>query len=299
MKQHYIDKSFRSEALNLISQINGIIEEYRADGFILTVRQLYYQLVARAIIPNTLRDYKRIAQLVNDAKLAGLIDWAMLEDRTRAFVRRNRWESQQQLLDGCASQYHMDMWATQDSRVFVVVEKEALVGVLEGVCGEFDAPLLAARGYPSGSVLREFSRDDIMENSAQSCIVLHLGDHDPSGIDMSRDLRERISLFAEEEVKLHRIALNMDQVQEQKPPENPAKATDSRFADYRKKFGKSSWELDAINPHYLADLVRKNIRRYIDQPAWEERQKEIDAIKKKLAVVASNWDKIKLPKGSK
>lgn len=162
MKQFYIDKSFNAERLMLIERINRIIDDYRTDGFVLTLRQLYYQLVAKAIIPNTLRDYKRIAGLVNDAKLAGLIDWDMLEDKEREFITRGRWTSPQSMLDACAEQYHQDMWANQNSRVFVIVEKRALVGVLEATCKQYDVPLLAAKGYPSGSVLRSFGRDDLM-----------------------------------------------------------------------------------------------------------------------------------------
>lgn len=298
MKQHYISKSFRTEALGLIDTINDIIDEYRTDGFVLTVRQLYYQLVARAVIPNTLQDYKRIAGLVNDGKLAGLIDWAMLEDRTREFVRRSRWNSPQQILDASANSYHEDMWSNQSHRVFVVVEKEALVGVLERVCNEYDVPLLAARGYPSGSVLREFAIDDIY-NCDQECHILHLGDHDPSGIDMTRDLEERINLFSENTIDLQRIALNMDQVREQSPPENPAKSTDSRFADYRRKFGTSSWELDALSPAYLAELVASEIRQHIVWGDWESRKEELAEIRKKLSLVAKHWEKLKLSKGTK
>ncbi len=294
MKQHYIDKKFRSEALGLINQINDIIDEYRADGFVLTVRQLYYQLVARAIIPNTINDYKRTAGLVNDAKLAGLIDWDMLEDRTREFVRRTRWDSPQQILNWDAKNYHEDMWSNQSNRVFVVVEKEALVGVLERTCEDYDVPLLAARGYPSGSVLREFSRDDINYNSDQHCVILHLGDHDPSGIDMTRDLEERIRLFSEEPVKLIRIALNMEQIHKQKPPENPAKTDDPRFTEYRKKHGTKSWELDALSPNYLAKLVASHIKEFIEYDEWGERAAEIAGVKAKLAHVAANWEKIKV-----
>lgn len=294
MRQHYQDQNFRAASLKLIEQINIIIEEYRRDGYVLTVRQLYYQLVARDIIPNTQNDYKRAAQLVNDAKLAGLIDWDMLEDRTRNFITRNRWNSPEEILQSVAKQYHMDMWDNQTQRVFVIVEKEALVGVLERTCREYDVPLLAARGYPSGSVLREFGRDDVQLaiNLGQVPTIIHLGDHDPSGIDMTRDLQERINMFAEEPVELIRIALNMEQVMQQKPPENPAKTTDSRFEDYMRKYGTSSWELDALSPRYLDKLMRKEITKYIDDDNWQEKEEEIEAAKRKLQYLSDNYERL-------
>lgn len=292
--QHYISKSFRAEAIRMIDIVNGIIEEYQAQGFVLTVRQLYYQLVARDHIANNLREYKRVAGLINDAKLAGLIDWDMLEDKERSFIKRNRWSNPQSLLDACAQQYHQDMWDNQYARLFVVVEKRALVGVLEGVCNKYDVPLLAAKGYPSGSVLRSFGRDDLMKavELKQSPVILHLGDHDPSGIDMTRDLQERIDLFAESPIELVRIALNMKQIHEERPPENPAKANDPRFHDYRRIHGDKSWELDALSPAYLAALVSSHITNYIDNRAWKKRAAEIKAAKNKLVFVAKNWEKI-------
>jgi DNA topoisomerase VI subunit A len=295
VKQCYIEKNFRGDSLKQIYLIDSIVVEYQRQGYVLTVRQLYYQLVARGYIPNTLQEYKRVAGLINDAKTAGMIDWDAIEDRTRSFVRRNRWASGSAVIRACADQYHMDMWVGQANRVFVIVEKEALVGVLEPVCRKYDVPLLAARGYPSGSVIREFVERDVLPaiRGDQGVTILHLGDHDPSGIDMTRDLRERIELFVGEEeagmVELKRIALTMHQVEDYRPPENPAKATDSRFADYRKKYGTSSWELDALTPQVLDALVSNHIDLEIELGSWEEREREIEAVKERLQDAAHRF----------
>ena len=71
MKEFYTDTNFRPASLDLIGKIERIMQEYIADGFVLTVRQLYYQLVARDIIPNTEWSYKNTVSLVNNARLAG------------------------------------------------------------------------------------------------------------------------------------------------------------------------------------------------------------------------------------
>jgi hypothetical protein len=300
-RQQYVEKNFRSDTLHTIELINDIVREYQRQGFVLTVRQLYYQLVARDIIANTLQEYKRIAGIINDAKLAGLLDWDMIEDRTREFVRQTRWSGGPQILKAAAQGFHMDMWEGQCTRVFVIVEKEALVGVLERVCRRYDIPLLAARGYPSGTVLREFVEKDICTavSSNQQPVILHLGDHDPSGLDMTRDLAERIRLFAGvylhgnvsdvHDIDLRRIALNMDQIRDQRPPENPAKTTDSRFRAYRKQFGDSSWELDALSPSFLESLIEEQVSVEIDDGPWEDRQAEIDDVKSRLTRVAEQW----------
>lgn len=299
MKQQYKEINLRRDTLELIEFINRLIASYQAQGFLLSVRQLYYQLVARAIVENTEKSYKRVASIINDGRLAGLIDWDAIEDRGRDIVLRTRWHSGAQIVDSAARGYHMDMWDNQTSRVFVIVEKAALAGVLEGVCQRYDVPLLAARGYPSVSVLRELTLEHITDalNVGQRVTVLHLGDHDPSGIDMTRDLEERIHMFVEgdgcdpDDVTINRIALSMRQIEEKKPPPNPAKTTDARFGEYRRRFGDESWELDALEPSYLVNLVDAQISMHIDDDAWEERSAHVEGIREKLTKTARRFEK--------
>lgn len=288
--ERYQRFNFTDKVLVLIDTMNEIIVEYQGKGFTLTVRQLYYQLVARDIIENNLKSYKRITSVANDARLAGLMDWDAIEDRTRSFVRRTRWENGKQILNAAARSYHIDMWQRQPRRVFVIIEKEALVGVLTPTCQKFDTPLLAARGYPSCTVLRDFAVEDIAPYIGdQDITVLHLGDHDPSGIDMTRDLTDRISLFTREPVEIVRLALNMLQVEEHNPPPNPAKATDSRFQSYQQEFGDSSWELDALKPEFLAELVEREILDRIEIDQWEADQRRVAIVRDRIVKVAEEF----------
>lgn len=297
-KQEYKEFNFKVQTYKLIALINQIVDQYLAEGYTLTVRQLYYQLVARDHIPNTEKSYKKIVDTLNNARLAGLIDWDAIEDRTRAFVKRASWSDGSSILDACASQFHMDMWERQDTRVFVVVEKEALSGVVRKACHPFDVPFLSARGYPSVSVLREFVESDLLPiirgrtGRRQEVAILHLGDHDPSGMDMTRDLKDRIELFAgtaNMKIDLQRIALTMDQIEAEQPPPNPAKQTDARFADYADKYGDESWELDALPPTYLSDLIASHVKPYINPTLWMERMAEIENIKQRIKEVAENF----------
>lgn len=288
--ERYKRFNFQDKVLDLIETMNGIITDYQARGFVLTVRQLYYQLVARDVIENSQKSYKRITSIVNDARLAGMIDWNAIEDRTRAFVRRQRWESGAHILEAAAHSFHIDMWKRQARRVFVIIEKEALVGVLTPTCQKYDVPILAARGYPSCTVLREFAIEDILPVlDEQDLTILHLGDHDPSGIDMSRDLTERVSMFARSPVELVRLALNMDQVEERQPPPNPAKSTDSRFESYVEQYGNESWELDALPPEYLAELVENAILERLDSDQFEADQRRVADIQKRIRKAATSF----------
>jgi len=270
----YIEKDFRGPSLTIIDKANEIIQEYRKQGFVLTLRQLYYQFVARDLVPNTTQSYKRLGGIINDGRLAGLIDWEAIEDRTRNVSSQAHWESPADILRACASQYRIDKWARQANRPEVWIEKEALAGVVEGVCQELDISFLSCRGYTSQSEMWSSSqRLAGMARSGQTPIILHFGDHDPSGIDMTRDIKGRLELFMGG-LDLRRLALNMDQVKKHKPPPNPAKTTDSRFIGYVQMYGPDSWELDALEPAMICELIREAVLELRDDDLWAEAAEE-------------------------
>lgn len=216
----YVEKNFRSDSLALIDKINSVIEEYEAQGYSLTLRQCYYQLVARGIIPNNERSYKNTGNLINDARLAGLIDWHSIEDRTRNLQRLAHWDSPKSIIESASYQYRKDIWENQDYYVEVWVEKEALANVVGRVANELDVPYFCCRGYVSQSEMWSAAQRFIAKQEAGKDVVLiHLGDHDPSGIDMSRDIEERLVLFGVDTFMFNfrRIALNMEQVEEFAP----------------------------------------------------------------------------------
>jgi hypothetical protein len=221
MKQAYISKKFSPENERLVLFLDKMVTDYQRAGYMLSVRQLYYQLVSRDVVENTERSYKRVASIINDARLAGRLDWDAIEDRGRDIVVRNRWTSGGSILRAVADQYHMDMWQGQERRVFIMVEKAALAGVMERPARLYDVPLLAAKGYPSVSVVRELAIEHFLPYlmDGQRILLLHLGDHDPSGLDMTRDIQDRLRLFLDGGmgVEVRRIALNMPQVEQYQP----------------------------------------------------------------------------------
>ena len=107
------------------------------------------------------------------------------------------------------------------------------------------------------------------EDAGQKVYVIHLGDHDPSGLDMTRDINDRIELFLGD-AQINRIALNYDQVEQYGPPPNPAKVTDSRAVAYMAKHGKVSWELDALRPEVIQDLIEQQVMQLRDNVLWDE-----------------------------
>jgi hypothetical protein len=302
----YQSKRFSGSSQALIDQCNSIIEEYAGQGFVLTLRQLYYQLVSRDLIENKQTEYKRVGSIVNDARLAGLIDWRAIEDRTRNLEELSHWENPAAIVQTCAEQFHVDMWANQKYRPEVWIEKDALVGVIDAVCKELDVPYFSCRGYTSQSEmwvgamrLRHWLKQDSQKNFTtlhdslrrQTPVIFHFGDHDPSGKDMTRDIVERLQLFMGG-LKVERLALNMDQIEEYKPPPNPAKTTDSRYRAYIMEFGEKSWELDALEPKVIASLIRKSVRRLANKARWKEKEVERSKGREVLSKIAENWEEV-------
>ena len=256
-----------------IDRANHVLTEYAQQGYTLTLRQLYYQFVARGWCENTERTYKRLGSLVSKARLAGYIDWYYLVDRTRNLRHLAHWDSPQEIIAACAEQFRVDHWATQPKRIEVWVEKDALIDVVAKACNPLDVPYFSCRGYTSQSEMWMAAQRFIdYAQDGQETVILHLGDHDPSGMDMSRDIHRRLNMFCGHGVRLERLALNMPQIQEHKPPPNPTKVTDSRAADYIDMYGHECWELDALEPTLLCALVTEAIDRHKDERAfaWAE-----------------------------
>lgn len=290
MKLCYKEHKFGGEALLMIDRVNRIAADYAAQGFSLTLRQIYYQAVSRDWIPNNLQSYSRLGDIISDARLAGRIDWDTVVDRTRNLAVESHWESPEAIIDICAKTFAYDKWEEQPYHVEVWVEKDALSDVVRHACQPLDVSYMACKGYMSTSEMWAAGRR--LKYSGKDNVIIHLGDHDPSGMNMTDDIAGRLSLFAEEEVTVLRIALNMDQIEEFNPPPNPAKTTDSRFATYLEEFGDQSWELDAIEPRALSDLITDKILEYRDERLWEEAAERQDRARELLGKVAKQWEEI-------
>jgi hypothetical protein len=285
--------AFKADKLRTIDDANAIIAEYQDQGFTLTLRQLHYQFVSRGLHANTPENYKRLGVVLLQARDAGLSDWDAIEDRTRSMNDRATWASPADIIADSAIDYREDLWRGQGHRVEVWIEKDALLGVIEGVCGEYRVPYTATRGnisqievYKAGQRFADYLADGVTP------IVLHLADHDPTGIDMTRDNLERLSLYAREEIEVRRIALNIDQVRRYRPPPNFVKEGDSRTGDYRRRFGTDDcWELDALSPDVIANLIRVELVGLIDAREWERAERKEAKAKRELERAARDWSR--------
>jgi hypothetical protein len=294
VKITYLEWNPGPAARDIIATAETICRDYATQGYDLTLRQLYYQFVARALIPNSMQSYKRLGDIVNQARLAGMLDWSYIVDRTRNLRGTSHWGNPSDIIDAAARSFRIEKWADQPTRVEVWVEKDALAGVIERAAAAHDVDWFACRGYVSqselwaaGQRLARYMRD------GQDVVVLHLGDHDPSGIDMTRDIRERLEMFigrrADTQLEVRRIALNMDQVRQYNLPPNPAKLTDSRAMTYIAEHGRQSWELDALDPATLNRLISDEIEAIRDEDLWDAQLEQEGEHRRLLTLTSQRW----------
>lgn len=310
--QQYRSINFRPETLARIVQARAIIAEYGSQK--LTARQVYYQFVARDLIPNTPRSYQNLTAILTDARYAGMISWSAIEDRGREVDAPGEWERVDDLVDAAVRQWRSPRWKEQPRYVELWVEKQALAGVLAPIANRWHVPLMVNKGYSSASAMHDAAQrmleacgvetvqsvcdncgtlaDDREGRKCGGCgeatalvtraldvdgldeferevVVIYLGDFDPSGEDMVRDIRDRLTEFGVPNLDVRKVALTMEQIRRLRPPPNPAKITDSRAASYIERHGASSWELDALPPRELNRLVEAAITSVVDVDAYK------------------------------
>ncbi|KKN29291.1 hypothetical protein LCGC14_0845470 [marine sediment metagenome] len=299
----YIEKKFQAKTQLIIHQANQIIEEYQAEDMKLTVRQLYYQFVATGEdnmemlgfplvkgTHNNPKSYAKLIGVVSDARLAGLIDWDAIEDRTRNLEELGHWQNPGHIIRSVSYWFRVDHWEGQPYRPQVWIEKEALVGVIADICEQLDIGYYACKGYMSLSEMWVGSeRFGDIEADGQQPVIIHLGDHDPSGMDMTRDIGDRQNTFLRD-VEIKRIALNMDQIKQYNPPPNPTKLKDSRAPKYVSEFGYDSWELDALEPRAIRDLIEQTALSYRDDEIYNEVLDREREYKRILKNIEENWE---------
>lgn len=248
----------------MLQKCINILKEYEEKDIKVTLRQLYYQLVARGYLPNLDKSYHKLSGLLTDARYCGFVDWDAIEDRIRVPHRHSEFDDVLNLIEAAKDSYRLDRWNDQEYYVELFTEKDAISSILRPIADDWHIFLNVNRGYSSATAMYDSSKRFLRQYlEEKKCVLLYLGDHDPSGLDMIRDIDERLEEF-ECDVEVIPIALTLEQVQKYNPPPNPAKITDSRAKKYIRDFGEHSWEVDALPPDVMIDLVNSTIKQYVD-----------------------------------
>lgn len=301
MKRNAIPKS------DVLSTARRIAEEYREHDLTLTVRQMYYQFVRRYPdeYPSAVETYNRIKDILSEARYRGTFPIDMIEDRGRevrpgSFLLNNT--NVDVALDRCVQELETwpgylqtSRWFNQPRHVSVWVEKDALSGVFEAPCDDLEVSWFACKGYPSVSALWEYltalrRANSIHDYGFKEAVILYFGDHDPDGLEIPEaaargldTLKQTYGVLSQVPIRFERVALSLEQIEEHNAPPFPAKETSSRFKKYREKTGlQDAWELDALEPLVLRDLITSSVDKLFSEHVWQENQVRVKRAREEL-----------------
>lgn len=258
-----------------VRHVREIMDQYDMP---LTLRQIYYRLVAGGLIPNRRSAYNGLSAQLVKAREAGEVDERRIVDRTRSIEDR-AYDSPEDFLDAAIyttkNRFFRRFWTTQETYCEAWVEKDALSQVIAGALEDLNTIVAPSRGYSSYTYVRDaVRRFQNNRGDAEHVVILHLADHDASGLDMTRDLQDRFNAYSRGflfDVEVKRVALTIDQVRQYNLIPNPTKITDSRAGGYMAEYGDECWELDAIEPDELIRLVAEAVESEVtDWDAWDE-----------------------------
>ncbi len=254
----------------------------------ITLRQLYYRLVSRLLIPNTINSYKRLSRILVKAREEGDVPINCIEDRSRRILGRgdtgfdsaeeylkNKLNSLQDSWKG----FTMPMWEDQPKHLLISLEKDALSRLVSRIANNYSVRTFPTRGYPSFSYVKGMANYMGSRLAGKHVTVLYYGDFDPSGIDIERDLEVRLARYGAKDFSVTRVALTADQISEHNLPPMPVKRSDARSESFMAEHGDKSVELDALDPKLFQEIVEKSIRSNIDVRRWNAKVRKIEDLR--------------------
>ncbi len=225
----------------------------------MTVRQVFYQLVSAQVVENTFASYKSACRALVTARQEGRLPWDWIEDRLRRPRHVNMWSGLEDFTETALRSYRRDVWATQLNYFETWLEKDALSGIFEDALEPYGVTLNVGRGYDGWTSIKDAAR----RYGERPVTILYFGDFDPSGEDMVRSLKERLTWFGAR-VDIVKIALTRDDITTYKLPPNFTKASDTRSAKFVAEHGDISVEIDALPVDVLRERIVTEIEARMD-----------------------------------
>jgi hypothetical protein len=277
----------------------------------MTLRQLYYRLVSAGVLANAQAEYKRLGGVMTRLREAGGVPRTWIVDHVRSTLKPSSWSGLADFADTVRQAYRLDFWAGLPHHVEVFVEKDAVAGTVQPVTAEYDIRLRVCRGYCSLSFAGEIA--DLWAEVEKPIFAYYLGDYDPSGFDLERDLREKLTRYSgrgvwwcagdgpaskvgngRSDVFWVRLAVTAEDFADFDLVRLPVKEKDRRAKRFLEEHGNDCAEVDALPPSELRRRVHEAIETHIDQERWARLQ-EVERLEQETLQAAVNgWRKRKL-----
>jgi len=276
-------KGLWSSTTNLIGAARRILAREQPA----TIRQLFYRLVSIQALENSTPHYHKLIRVMTLAREREAIPFEWIGDRSRPTYAPNVFDDLEDGLRALRAGYRRDCWQGQPSHVEVWAEKDAITGAIQPVADELGVTIRVSRGFTSTTRVHEIASE--FAAISMPVHVYYLGDHDPSGRAIERDLCERISSYGGVFSGFERLAILGEDIRAFDLPPLRVKASDSRAAGFRRKFGNRCVELDALPPGELRRRIRKAIESHIDWEAWSRALAVEEAEKESIENFVGRW----------
>jgi hypothetical protein len=272
----------------MLAWMQEILAEY-ADP--ITVRQLYYQLVARQLIGNNKNYYQKVSRDITTAREDGDINPNKIEDRGREASEGDYWrdananeyiESVKRSIANAGWNYEYPKWVGQPNYVEVWCEKQALERIVSDIASKYGVVSCIGKGFSSFTLVNDAAKRFRSKSENHTCKILYFGDFDPSGEDMARDLLDRINRYGAPKVVVEKIALTRKQVIDNNLPFDATKPGDTRTEKFVEKNGDMCVELDSLPPNMLRSLIDTSINSCIHPDLWKSNISYHEAEREKI-----------------
>jgi hypothetical protein len=247
----------------------------------MTLRQTFYQLVAKHVIANLMSEYKRLGCALRDARKMGIIPWEWMEDRTRKPRGPSMWSDLAAFMRTVRHSYRRDVWQTQPVYLEVWLEKEALAGIFEDILDPYGVQLNVGRGYDGWDSIHKAAMDPFLDKTETDAAILYFGDFDPSGQDMIRSLQERLA-HQGATPEMVPCALRYEDIERYGLPPDVAKADDTRREKFIEQYGDVAVELDALPMDVLRQRIIEEVESRMDLDALAETKRVQETEQKRL-----------------
>ena len=263
----------QKKSLRLLERVQEIIKSY---DFALTLRQIYYQLVAKQIIPNQQSYYMKLSRLCVIGRDEGILPEDAFADRLRQIDKPDSYLDLDDFMDTVKDAYRKDKWQNQAAYIEIWTEKDALRSVLTEITYSYDVNLMIVRGQVSRTAIYEsYERFAKKIDEGKDCFLYYAGDFDPSGLSIYSSLVKRIRKHGNtgKYITFERVALTPAQIEEYNLPSDPAKRKDPNYKRFIDEYGDGVVELDSLPPDVLRNLIKECIEGRLDRGLFEQAQK--------------------------
>ena len=281
--------------------VEASLEVFKQYDTAITLRQLYYRLVSRLLIPNTINSYKRLSRIMVKARERADVPINCLEDRSRRILGKGDtgyYSAEEYLkmklhsLQDSWKSFSMPMWDNQPNYILISLEKDALSRLVSRIANRYSVRTFPTRGYPSFSYVQQMSSYIRTKLLDKPTIVLYFGDFDPSGIDIERDLSDRLEKYNAGDFSVTRVALTSEQIKTYNLPPMPVKRSDARSDSFMAEHGDLSVELDALDPNLFQRMVANSIEKNINIRKWNAKLRKIDSLQQWIKTKLEDIEKV-------